>query len=387
MKKVLLAGGAGLVRLSLILVVVGIACFLAPSSFAQNSYTLTFQGMPSGSVALMDYIGLDRKLKTNVAGQTLNISVSPGLTTPKRVRLSIVVSATGSSVTECNATIATAQTVVFEITGNGRALGASDFTGSSGIGIQSSTENQPCIDALSDKMQSGVAAIPTGIYMIDATLNDAATGAILGSGSHSITVASASTTEAVLNLTSPANGEQVPQSASVVFSFDNSIPGRLLAFEHSTISQSPDDATRDLNSSLKILDLEVTSIGTNQVVATSPGNALRPWMANKKVSWLFLGRQTGSAETRKSPVWSFMIVPSDPTYDQLARALANAPSPIGTTYSTLISSGYLLSYSASNPVYIQGGATGTRQTLDVSALLTILANLGDTSVQVSVVER
>jgi hypothetical protein len=218
-------------------------------------------------------------------------------------------------------------------------------------------------------------------------LNDAATGAVLDNESHTITIASASTTEAVLNLTSPANGEQVPQSASVVFSFDNSIPGRLLAFEHSTMSQSPDDATRDLNSSLKILDVEVTSIGTNQIVATSPGNALRPWMANKKVSWLFLGRQTGSTETRKSPVWSFMIVPSDPAYDQLARALSNAPNPIGSTYSTLIASGWLLSYSASNPVYIQAGQNGTRQTLAVSALLTILANLGNTNVQVSVVER
>jgi len=126
MKKVLLAGGAGLVRFSLILVVLGIACFLAPSSYAyaqENSYTLRFQGLPSGSVALTDYIGLDRKLKPNVAGQTLNISVSPSLTSPKRVRLSVVVSATASSIAECNTVIATAQTVVFEITGGGRALG------------------------------------------------------------------------------------------------------------------------------------------------------------------------------------------------------------------------------------------------------------------------
>ena len=137
MKKVLMAGGAGLVRLSLILAVVGMACFLAPSSFAQgNSYSVSFVGLPSGSVALSNYIGLDRKLKTDVPGQLLRISVSQPLTAPRRVRLSIVVSASGSSVNECNGQIATAQTVVFEITGPGRDLGASDFTGSSGIGIQ-----------------------------------------------------------------------------------------------------------------------------------------------------------------------------------------------------------------------------------------------------------
>lgn len=383
MKKVLLPGGAGMVRLSLILVVLGIACSLAPSSFAQgNSYSVSFVGMPTGSIGLSSYIGLDRKLKTDVAGQLLRISVSPPLTGPKRVYLSVVVSANGSSVSECNGTIATAQTVVFEISGAGRDLGASDFAGS-GIGIEHSTENQPCIDALSDKIQQGVAAIPTGIYTIRATLNDATTKAELGSGFHDITIESASTTEATINLTSPANGEQVPLSASVVFTFDNSIPGRLYAFEHSTLSQSPDDATRDLNSSLKILDLEVTQRGTNQIVATSPGIALRSWMANKKVSWLFVGQMPGSTDIRRSSVWTFTIVPSDPAYNQLVTALANAPDPIGSTYTTLTSSGYTISFSASNPVYIQEGEGGPQRSVDITQVLTLLSSLASRNLRVT----
>jgi len=384
MKKVLMAGGAGLVRLSLILVVLGIACFLAPSSFAQgNSYSVSFVGLPSGSVALSNYIGLDRKLKTDVPGQLLRISVSPPLTAPRRVRLSIVVSASGSSVSECNGQIATAQTVVFEITGPGRDLGASDFTGSSGIGIQTSTENQQCIDALADKIQKGVAAIPTGIYRIDATLNDAATGVQLGGGNHDITIESASTTEATINLTSPTNGEQVPLSASVVFNFDNSIPGRLYAFEHSRLSQSPDDATRDLNSTLKILDYEVTQRGTNQIVATSPGIALRPWMANKKVSWLFVGQMPGSTDVRRSAVWTFTVVPSDPAYNQLVTALANAPDPIGSTYQNLISSGSTISFSASNPIYLQEGEGAPQRTADITQILTLLSGLASRNVRVT----
>jgi len=385
MKKVLLAGGAGLVRLSLILVALGIACFLAPSSFAQgNSYSLSFLGMPEGNVDLSRYIGLDRKLKADVAGQLLRISISPPLTTPKRVVLSVVVSASGSSVTECNTQIATAQTVVFDLSGVGRDLGASDFTGSSGIGIQTSSQNQQCIDALSDKIQKGVAAVPTGIYRIDATLNEAPpSGRILGSGSHTITIESASTTEANINLTSPANGEQVPLSASVIFTFDNSIPGRLYAFEHSRLSQSPDDATRDLNSSLKILDVAVTQRGTNQIVATSPGIALRPWMANKKVSWLFVGQMPGSTDIRRSAVWTFTVVPSDPAYNQLVTALSNAPDPIGSTYTNLLTAGYTISFSASNPVYIQEGDGGSQRSIDISQVLTLLSGLASRNVRVT----
>lgn len=386
MKKVLLAGGAGLVRLSLILVILGIVCFLAPSSFAQgNSYSVSFVGMPSGSVALSNYIGLDRKLKADVAGQLLRISVSPPLGGPKRVYLSVDVSASGSSVNECNGTIATARTVVFEISGAGRNLGASDFTGSSGIGIQNSTENQPCIDALADKIQKGVASIPTGIYSVKATLYDDATKGELASGFHDITIEAASTTEATINLTSPANGEQVPLSASVVFNFDNSIPGRLYAFEHSRLSQSPDDATRDLNSSLKILDLEVTQRGTNQIVATSPGIALRPWMANKKVSWLFVGQMPGSTDIRRSSVWTFTVVPSDPAYNQLVTALANAPDPIGSTYTNLSSAGYTLSFSATNPVFIQEGEGGSQRSADITQVLTLLSGLASRNVRVTAV--
>lgn len=385
MKKVLLAGGAGLLRFFAILAVLGISFLLAPSSFAQvNTYSLEFVGIPEGSIDLTQYIGLDRKLKRNVPGQTLRLSVTPPLTIPRKVRLSIVVSGSSSSVSECNTQIATATTSVFEISGSGRDLGSSDFTGSSGIGIQNSTENQRCIDALANKMQSGVAAIPTGIYSIDATLNDATTGAPLASGGHAIKIESASTVEAVLNLTSPQNGDQVPVSASVVFSFDNSIPGRLLAFEHSNIGQSPDDATRDLNSSLKMLDVTVTERGTNQVVANYPGVALRPWMAGKKVSWLFLGQMPGSSDFRRSAVWSFMVVPSDPLFNQLATALSSAPDPVGSTYTNLMSSGYMLAYSTANPLYLQEGEAGTRRTLDINDFLTLMSDLSRRSIPLTV---
>jgi hypothetical protein len=385
MKKNLLAGGAGFLRFCAVLAAFGTWLFLAPSSFAQ-SYTLEFIGMPEGNIDLTRYIGLDRKLKPDVAGQLLRIIITPPLplNQSKKVRLSVTVSASGSSATQCNGQIATALTGQFDISGAGRDLGSSAFTGAGGIPITSSSTSQPCIDALADKMTSGVASIPTGIYRIDAVLNDANTGAPLGTGSHTIQISGASTNEAILNLTSPQNGDQVPSTGSVVFSFENSLPGRLLAFEHSSLTQSQDDATRDLNSPLKALDVPVTSLGSNQVNAIYPGVALRSWTAGKKYSWLFLG-STGSTEVRRSAVWSFTVVPNDPVLAQLMAALMSAPDPIGSTYNNLINSGYTLALSGSNPIFLQEGENGIPRAIDVSQVLAWLADLARHNARINAV--
>ena len=384
MKKLLLAGGPGWLRACGILAVLGIAFILTPSSYAQKrTYSIEIVGLPSGSAPLSDYIGLDRKLKPNIAGQTLQISVDPPLTAPLKVRLSIVVTAQSSIVKECNTTIATATTVPFDLNGSGRSLGASDFTGGGGIGIQTSTTTQSCIDALADKIQNGTANIPTGIYQISATLNDATTGAPLGTGSGAATIQTASTAEATINLTSPTNGEQVPQSASIVFSFDNSIAGRLLAFEHSTVNQSPQDATRDLNSPLKVFDVDVPHTGSNQIAATSPGVAARPWMAGKKYSWYFLGSYSGSTNTKASAIYTFTVVPSDPEYARLVAALSNAADPIGSTFSNLINSGYTLNITTGR-LTLQEGENGTSQIIDATRLMSLLADLARSNVQLKV---
>jgi hypothetical protein len=388
MKKLLLVGGESLLRFGAVLVVLGIACLFAPSAHAQaQHYDLVFEGFPDGFVKLTDYIGLDRKLKTDVAGHVLHIRVSPGLTKAQRVRLSIAVSGQGSSVSECNLQIATAVTVPFDLNGPGRDLGASDFTGSSGIGVQTSNTTQSCIDALADKMTQGVPSIPSGIYTISATLNDASTGATLGSASHSITIVATSTNEVTLNLTSPQNSEQVPQSASVVFSFENSVAGRLLVFEHSSLTQSPDDATRDLNSPLKVVDVQFTQTGSNQLPATSPGIALRPWTAGKKYSWYFLGSfassssvTSGTGDVKKSPIWSFTVVPSDPLFGRLVDALGSAPDPIGSTYQNLAGAGYMINLSST--FYLQEGDNGSQKPIQLQDVLTFLRGLAGRNVQI-----
>jgi hypothetical protein len=386
MNKTLSFAGVGALRLCAVLAALGISLLLAPSSFAQTPhYDLTFIGLPDGNVDLTQYIGLDRKLKANVPGQILRISVTPALTQPKRVRLSITMSGQGSAVSQCNAQIATAATQPFDLTGNGRDLGSSVFTGASGIGLLGAAQNQPCIDALADKLTSGVASMPVGIYRIDAVLNDASNGGVLGTGSHIIQITGASTNEAVLNLTSPAQGELVPGTGSVVFQFENSIPGRLLAFEHSTAMQSPDDATRDLNSPLKTLDVPVTAIGSNQVQAPYPGVALRGWTAGKKYSWLFLGKVSGSRDVRRSPVWSFTVTSNDPVIMQLTTTLTNAPDPIGSTFSNLLNNGYTLAFSGSNPILIQEGDNGTPRAIDLPQVLAWIADLSHRNVRINAV--
>ena len=378
MRKVLLAGGAGLSGLWIVLMVLGTLLFLAPSSFAQT-YTLQFIGLPSGSVDLTQYIGLDRKLKADVAGQILRITVTPPLTQPKSVVLTIVVSASGSSITPCNGVIATATTNAFQISGAGRELGSAAFTGASAIGVQSST-NQPCIDALADKMSNGGTSIPAGTYTLEASLYDASDrakklNAIDPSQPAVIQISGASTNEDVINLTSPQNGEQVTQAPSIVFTFNNSVPGRLYAFEHSSLTQPPEDATRDLSSPLKILDVPVAALGSNQIVAIYPGQALRPWMAGKKISWLFLGTSSGSGSPPRSPIWSFIVVSNDPLLAQLIAALRGAPNPVGSTYDNLVNSGFTLAFSSSNPIYLQEGEGGTPRTIDLAQALAFLADL------------
>jgi hypothetical protein len=382
MKKAVTAGGMVLAS-SLFLLAFGLLVATPTPALAQT-FSMSFNNLPQGNVPLSTYIGLDRKLKA-APGQSLDIFVTPALTTPREVRLSATVTAQSVvGVPECSGVVGTATTQAFTISGSGRTLSTNDFTSSSTVGVTSSSQNQRCIDALADKVQKGVASLPAGIYQVSASLNDVATGAQLATAEHTITITGSSTTEAVINLTSPANDERIPQSPQVVFTFDTSIPGRLLCFEHSNPSQSPQDATRNLNSPLKCVDYAVASRGTNQISATYPGISARPWMAGKKYSWLFLGSTRaggGAIDTRSSPIWSFTIESNDRMYNSLVIALSNAPDPIGSTYENMVNMGYMLAFSSSNPIRIQEG-NGPLRPIDITQVLTILRDLGRRNVQV-----
>ena len=381
MKKLLFKSGTILVRLSAIAAVLGLTCLFSPSSHAQTTtYLITFNGLPDGTggVDLQTYVGLDRKLKANVSGQTLSILISPPLTAPKKVRLSIVVSASGS-LSACNKQIATAVTVPFDISGSGRTFASSDFTGA-GIGIQDSYTEQPCIDALSDEITKGVPSIPNGIYTVTATLNDNATGAALGSGSHTMTISAKSITEAILNPSSPTNGMQVPYSAMIPFNFDHTIPVELLVFEHSNLNQSPEDATRDDNSSLKMVDVQIAGHGSDQYSAIPS----RPWGIGKKYSWYLRATITtgGTTDVKKSPVWSFTVISSDPNYNRLVSAIQSSPDPVGSTYTNLVGAGYMLNLSGQ--FYLQEGDNGAPQQKTIEQILALLTSLAQKNVQLKV---
>jgi hypothetical protein len=384
MKKAAIAGGMVFAG-SLFILAFGLLVATPAPALAQT-FTMSFNNLPVDNVPLSTYIGLDRKLKA-APGQTLDISVEPPLTTARRVFLqATVIAQSVVGAPECTGEVGSAETQVFSLQGSGRTLSTNDFSGSSTIGIASSSQNQRCIDALADKIQKGVASLPAGIYIVTARLYDADTRAQLGqTATHTITISGSSTTEAVINLSSPSNDERVPQSPQVVFIFDTSIPGRLLCFEHSTLSQSPQDATRDLNSPLKCVDYAVSSRGTNQISATYPGISTRPWMAGKKYSWLFLGSTSaggGVTDTRSSPIWSFTVMSNDPNYNSLVMALSNAPDPIGSTYENMVNMGYVLSFSTSNPIRIQEG-NGPLRPIDITQVLTLLGDLGRRNVRVN----
>jgi hypothetical protein len=118
----------------------------------------------------------------------------------------------------------------------------------------------------------------------------------------------------------------------------------------------------------------------------SGGLATRPWTAGKKYSWYFLGSfassgsvTTGTGATRKSPIWSFTVVPSDPAYAQLIQALTGSPDPVGSTYQNLASSGFMIDISS--PFYLQEGANATQRRIDVSEVLSFLRSLAGRNVQ------
>jgi hypothetical protein len=198
-----------------------------------------------------------------------------------------------------------------------------------------------------------------------------------------VTIQTASQIEAIINLTEPANGDQVLESPRITFKFDNTIPGRLLCFEHSTLSQSPQDATRDLNSTLKVFDIDVHQTGSPQIDVTSPGLASRPFLAGRKYSWYFLGSYPGSTDTKSRAIYSFTVVPSNPEYARLVGALTTAPDPIGSTLSNLINSGYMLNLTTGR-FTLQEGDNGASQIIDATRLLSLLSDLARRNVQVKV---
>ncbi|MBI3580132.1 MAG: hypothetical protein HY276_11470 [Ignavibacteriales bacterium] len=375
MKKVSLIGGSVFSLLFVALVIVIAMTSMTPSqAYAQDpAWSMTINMPDIDVLVITNYIGIDRKLKP-VAGQSVSI-IGP-LTASTEVTLSAVV--TGGNIlglNECNTTIATATTQKFTVRGS-RNLTATDFTGSGGIGIATSDDNQKCIDALSDKVQKGVGTAPPGNYSLRLALNEVKTGRVLATASKNISITASSSAEVVLNLIAPGNGEQITQ-LNPTFSFDSQKEGKLFVFEHANLRQSPDEATRDLNANLKCMEYSFNTRGTGQVTYSYPGTALRPLQAGKKYSWFIqsvISVGGGKTETKRSPIYSFTVGSNDPAYTALLSALSNAPDPIGSSFSNVTSQGYTLAFSSSNSVRIRLG-DGTWQNIDLVKLQSILAEI------------
>lgn len=340
-------------------------------------YSITPQFPAIGTASISDYLGKDRKLKP-VSGQSLLITGPAGA----EVTLSVAVSGAGvQGVGRCNATIATATTRAFALQGTSRTLTASDFTGTRGIGISTSSENQGCIDDLSEKVAQGLGTIPAGRYSLDFTLNDARTGAPLATASHVIEITSASVTEISMNLISPANGEVLNSTNNVSFQFDAGEAGKLFVYEHSNPGQSAEDATRA--GGLLVMEAPFTTRGSSTLSYIYPGpNARRPLQVGRKYSWgieVEIVGGGGQRQTRRSTLHSFTVSTNDPGYLSLLGMLNTIGDPISSTFANLSSSGYTLALSASNPIYIDEGQGPRRVDItDVLAKLQEAARRGVT---------
>ncbi|MBI3586707.1 MAG: hypothetical protein HY088_06225 [Ignavibacteriales bacterium] len=379
MKKVSLVGRSVFSFFFIALVLTLTMTFVAPShAYAQDpAWNMTINIPDIDVLVIANYIGIDRKLKP-VAGQS--VAITGPSTKATTVTLSAVV--VGSNIlglSECNTTVSTATTQKFTVSGS-RNLTASDFTGGGGIGIQTSQDNQKCIDALSDKVQQGVGTAPPGNYSLSLTLNEVdAKGSfvrVLATAGKTISITAASSAEVVLNLIAPNNGEQINQT-NPTFSFDAQKEGKLYVFEHSTRSQSADEATRDLNGSLKCMEYAFNTRGTGQVTYQYPGNATRMLQAGKKYSWFIqsvINVGGGKTETKRSAIYSFTVGSNDPAYAALMSALSSAPDPIGSSFANVTNQGYSLAFSSVNAIRVKIG-DGTWQSIDLVKLQSLLAEI------------
>lgn len=373
MKKTFLVGGPVVSSLTIALFL-GLLLLLSTPQAAQGQWQMNIISQDPDVLLIANYLGIDRKLKP-VPGQRVEIEAPSGQPETE-VTLTAIVRGQGIlGLNSCNGVIATATTVKFKVN-NRRTLTASDFTTSGGIGIENSTQTQKCVDDLSDKVTQGVGAAPPGNYILDLTLNLASTGAQLANASHTISIVATSAAEINLNLISPPNGDQITQQ-NPTFTFDAQKIGRLYVFEHNILSQSSQDAIRDLNSSLKCLDVAYNSTGTGQITYSYPGNALRPLQVNKKYTWFIqavVSTGVGQSENRQSPLYTFTFTSSDPNYMTLLNALNNAPDPIGSTFANALSSGFRLNYSNTNQILMKVG-DGPDNKIDFNTALGILNNL------------
>ncbi|MBF8294337.1 MAG: hypothetical protein HW389_882 [Bacteroidetes bacterium] len=384
MKK-LFGGGTVFSSLIIPLALGSLFTVFSPSaSQAQTGWEIVLNMPDTDVLMLSNYVGVDRKLKP-VAGQSLTIT-APNVTPAEVYLEATVMGANIKDLASCSGEIAWARTKKFFVTGQ-KTLGANDFTGG-GIGIEISRESN-CVDDLAKKVTEGVGSAPPGTYSLklEVFYKDPKdpTGRIFTSGAialKQIDIIASSVQEINLNLISPANGEQL-SSSNPTFQFDAQKEGKIYVYEHSNSGQSSQDAVRP--GGLKCLEFAYNFTGTNQVNYLYPGNALRPLQLGKKYSWFIeasVATGGGQSETRTSTVYSFTVSSNDPNYTRLLDALTNAPDPIGSTVSNLLSSGYTLAYSTSNYIKLKAGTSSTR--LEISDLLQKLAELTQRGIQVTV---
>ena len=379
MKK-FLGGGTVLSCFIIPLALGSLLTVLAPSaSHAQTGWEVVLNMPDTDVLMLSNYVGVDRKLKP-VSGQSISI-IAPNATATEVYLEATVIGANIKDLASCSGEIAWARTRKFLVTGQ-KTLGANDFTGG-GIGIDDSRQSN-CVDDLAKKVTEGVGSAPPGTYILTLRLFDSNRRelGLKSPAEKRIEIIASSAQEVNLNLISPANGEQI-SSSNPTFQFDAQKEGKVYVYEHSNPGQSSEDAVRA--GGLKCLELAYNLKGTNQVNYLYPGNALRPLQLGKKYSWFIeasLATGGGQSETRTSTVYSFTVSSNDPNYTRLLDALTNAPDPIGSTVSNLLSSGYTLAYSTSNYIKLKAGTSSTR--LEISDLLQKLAELTQKGTQVTV---
>ena len=381
MKKASFVGGPSLWFFTFVVALGVLMILLSPDVQAQpQGWDIRVSGVPASAVPLGDVIDASGELKV-IPGMNARISgpAGTGEGTVEVILLAAVRAQGVQGFPLCNGSIATAETQKFRAP---RTITANDFTGSGGIGILSDTRNQPCIDDLTNKRPS---ALPAGRYELVLSLLRASNREVLYNGESNpvvIEVIAASAAEINARWVGP-EGEVTSTSPTIEVQADKA--GTVFVYEQVRPGQTAQEAITSPTS--LCLNAPFPTTGTVVIPYRYPGNAVKGLQFGKTYFGfvrITLQGVGGRTETKDSEIKSFFVKNNDPNYGNLTNALSNSPDPLGSTYSNLLSTGFIVNYSSSNPVKISEDGGRTLRNYDITQFLTLLGELSRRGVRLSV---
>ncbi|MFH0992022.1 MAG: hypothetical protein V1799_18610 [bacterium] len=313
-------------------------CFgaVAPTvAVAQAQVTMTMNLPAYDFIWLADFIDFaSNKLKSTAPNIFLNIQPTAKLRMYLVFKVDVDLKSVGKG------TVATATLEEFDVPAGGKTLSANDFSalGTGGIGVRFSEEDKDLRKKIED-YATNLATAPVGSYTVNVWAylggDNFAKTKPLGSTSTTINITNTSAGEVNVSLTSPENGENVPNLYPTV-SWTSEKPNVILEMYRMRLAdRNPQDA---INGGDVLLKKELSGVQS----FTYPTDAPRRLAQNDRVAWRVLVKvQSNRAiEEKTSEARFFRIKIEDPIAQILSNFFSNLGGNAAGTWSTLETAGW-----------------------------------------------